>query len=90
MIIVLTLVVTSNNRLTDLHKFKNFAEDVFGWLRDNGWGEVDFHEIDGPSGMFAIRGVKSSKSRRVVDWVEQEAKRQHVTISLEVQRDGGP
>ncbi len=85
--IVITLIVTSNNRISDLHKFQNFAEDVFYWVRDDGWGDLDFEELDRGADAFAITGVKASKRRRIVNWVQQEAERQCVAISLDVQRE---
>ena len=69
-----------------LHRFHNFGEDVFRWLGDKkGAGEVDFAEIDGPSGQFVIRNVKVAMSRRLLQWLEQEAARQNLAISLDVQ-----
>ena len=68
-----------------LHRFQNFGEDVFRWLGDKkGAGEVDFTEVDGPSGKFAVRDVKAAMSRRLVQWLEQEAERQHLAISLDL------
>jgi hypothetical protein len=71
-----------------LHRFHNFGEDVFTWLRDNkGSGEVDFAEVDGPSGKFAIRGIRAHKSRSLLTRLDEEAARQHLTLTLELHDD---
>ena len=76
--------------LSLLHRFHNFGEDVFSWLRDKkGSGEVDFAEIDGPSGRFAVRGIRAHKSRRLLTWLEQEATRQHLALTLELRDEQG-
>ena len=90
MIIVITAVVSPSDRFSDLHKFQNYAESVFYWLRDHGLGHISFDELDRGAEVFPITSVKASKCRRIVHWVEQEAEKQHVKISLDVKRDGEP
>ncbi|RYE08552.1 MAG: hypothetical protein EOP22_12970 [Hyphomicrobiales bacterium] len=78
----------SKEHLSLLHRFHNFGEDVFSWLRDNrGSGELDFKEVDGPSGQFAVRGIKPHKSAPLVAWLKQEAARQHLAITLDLHEE---
>jgi hypothetical protein len=84
--IVVTLEAKPSEIRDLIHQFQNFGEDVYRWVRDNHAGEVDFREIDGPTGKFAIRNVKVQMSRRVMQWVELEATKQHLTISLDLQQ----
>jgi hypothetical protein len=67
-----------------IHRLRNFGEDVFRQLRDNGWGEVSLHEVDRATEHFTVRSIKASKLRTLLRWVEQEAARQHLRVTIEV------
>lgn len=73
-----------------LHRFRNFGEDVFTWIRDQkGMGEIEYPELDTSLGKFAVRGIRAHKSRRLLTWLKQEAERQHLTLTLELQDEQG-
>ena len=73
-----------------LHRFRNFGEGVFTWIRNHkGTGEIDFAELDTSLGKFAVRGIRAHKSRNSLAWLGQEAERQHLTLTLELQDEQG-
>jgi hypothetical protein len=87
MMVVVALAVPPGERHGLVHRFHNFGEDVFTWLRDKkGAGGVNLGEIDGASGQFTIRDVKAAMLRTLTSWLEEEARRQHLPIALDVQR----
>ena len=65
------------------HQFGNFGEDVFRWLRANGWGEVDIDEVDRGGGRFAVTAIAAKNVRRVIKWLKEEAVRQHLPVVVE-------
>lgn len=67
-----------------VHRLRNFGEDVFRFLRDYDWGTLDIQEVDAATTNFMITGVKASKLRRLTDWIEREAARQHLRVTIEV------
>lgn len=69
-----------------IHRLRNYGEDVYRYTRENGKGagEVGLDEIDAAVTEFSIRGVANSKVRRLRKWVEEEAKRQHLLVQIEV------
>ena len=67
-----------------VHRLGNFGEDVFRFLRDSQWGTVDLGEVDRAKTHFSVINVKESKLRRLIAWIEDEAARQFLKISIEV------
>lgn len=65
------------------HQFGNFGEDVFRWLRANGWGEVDIAEMDRGGGRFVVARIVAKNLRRVIKWIEEEALRHHLQVVVE-------
>lgn len=65
-------------------KLRNFGEDVFRFLRDGQWGTVDLGEVDRAQTQFSVANVKASKLRRLIAWIEAEAARQYLAVSIEV------
>jgi hypothetical protein len=61
-----------------LHRVRNFGEDVYRYLRTNDWGEIDLNEVDAATTRLTIRGIKSSKLRRISTWVGEEMRQQHL------------
>ena len=84
--IVITAGARSDGEPVSVDQFRNFGADVFRWLRDQKRaGEVDLGEIDRAVVTFAVRHVGAAMCRRVESWVAEEARRQHITVSLNVQ-----
>ena len=50
-----------------LHRFHNFGEDVYRLLSDA--CEIDVDEVDGASGEFSLRAIKTRKASRVTSVV---------------------
>jgi DNA polymerase III delta subunit len=71
---------------TLIHRLRNYGEDVFRFLRDdhNEWGELDLSEVDAATEQFTVHGVKRSKLRRLLRWIEDEAERQNLCIDTDV------
>ncbi|MFD2057636.1 hypothetical protein ACFSQT_32485 [Mesorhizobium calcicola] len=67
-----------------IHRVRNFGEDVYRFLRTNGWGEIDIGEVDAATTQLIMRDIKHSKLRRVTAWVEEEMRRQHLLGEVEV------
>jgi hypothetical protein len=65
-------------------KLRNYGEDVFRFLRDTPWGTIDLGEVDRAQTQFSITNVKASKMRRLIAWIETEALRQYLMVSIEV------
>ncbi|HEV2514034.1 MAG TPA: hypothetical protein VGV07_02200 [Devosia sp.] len=65
------------------HRLRNFGEDVFRRLRDNEWGEIDLDEVDLATSELLITGIKQANRRRLARWLEEEAARQHLIVSIE-------
>ena len=83
--IVIVHVVPGHTEPNDfVHRLRNFGEDVVRQLRVDDWGMADLNEIDRATTQFAIRGVKASKLRRLITWIEQEADRQQLQITTEI------
>lgn len=67
-----------------VHRVGNFGEDVFRFLRDNQWGTADLGEVDRVKTHFSVANVKAPKLRRLIGWIEGEASRQYIRVSIEV------
>ncbi|WP_439603208.1 hypothetical protein [Devosia sp.] len=65
------------------HRLRNFGEDVFRHLRDTNWGEIDLDEVDLATSEFAVRGIKQAERQRLARWLQDEAARQQLIVSLE-------
>ena len=66
-----------------VHRLRNFGEDVDRVLRDNNWGEIDHDEVDHATWEFAVTGIRQTNQRRLASWLEEEAARQHLIVSIE-------
>lgn len=69
-----------------VHRLRNYGEDVFYHLPDaeRGMGQVSMDEVDAATSEFSVRGVAQSKVRRLRQWLEEEAARQNLRVSTEV------
>ena len=67
-----------------IHRLRNFGEDVFRFLRANDWGSVDIEEIDRAISFFSTHDIKRSKLRRLTAWLDAEAERHNLLISMEI------
>jgi hypothetical protein len=65
-----------------LHRFHNFGEEVYRRLRDS--CEIDIDEIDGNSGEFILREVKSRSVRWIQDAVLDLAGQHMMAADLQV------
>jgi hypothetical protein len=83
-IIVIHFAQDQDEQHSLVHRLRNFGEDVFRGLRDNGWGAVSLDEVDRATTHFAITDVKASKLRRLISWIEHEADRQRLRVTAEV------
>lgn len=66
-----------------VHRLRNFGEDVFRQLRDTNWGDIDLDEVDRATSEFAVRGIKQAERQRLARWLQDEAARQQLIVSLE-------
>jgi hypothetical protein len=64
------------------HRIRNFGEDIYRYLKTNGWGEIALTEIDAATTQLTIRDIKGSKLRRVTAWVDDEMRRQHLSGAI--------
>ncbi len=60
----------------------SFQSSLFYWLRETGYGVVDWNELDQLEATFSISGVKSSKLKRVRDWIENEEAKHGLSVSI--------
>jgi len=67
-----------------VHRLRNFGEVVFQQVKTEDWGRLSLAEVDRATTQFAVTEVKASKVRRLVDWINKEAERQHLQIAVEV------
>ena len=65
-------------------KLRNFGETVWHYVKDNELGIADLEEIDRATTFFTVHRVKATKLRRLSKWLEDEASRQFLTITLNV------
>ncbi|MBL8591966.1 MAG: hypothetical protein JNK01_04725 [Devosia sp.] len=66
-----------------VHRLRNFGEEVFHQLRDTNWGEIGLDEVDLATSEFAVRGIKQAERRRLARWLQDEAARQQLIVSLQ-------
>jgi len=84
--IVIRIPTDHSEELGLINRLRNYGEDVFRYVRDNGkgMGEVDLGEVDTATAEFSVRGVTNSKIRRLRLWLEGEAKRQNLPVKTDV------
>lgn len=60
-----------------------FQSSLYSWLRQTGWGTVDWTELDKLAPTFSVHNVKSAKRKRVRDWIEKEVSGHGVVVMIE-------
>ncbi|KQU92899.1 MULTISPECIES: hypothetical protein [unclassified Devosia] len=60
-----------------------FQSSLYSWLRQTGWGTVDWAELDKLEPTFSVRDVKSAKRKRVRDWIEKEVEAHGLVVQIE-------
>lgn len=85
--ILIRFPIDQADELSLIHRLRNYGETVYHYTRNSlqGAGEVDLEELDAAAKEFSIRGVSNSKVRRLRKWVQEEAARQNLLVTTEVQ-----
>jgi len=84
--ILIRIAADQSEEFSRIHRLRNYGEDVYRYIRDNGkgMGEVHLDEVDSATTQFFVQGVANSKVRRLCQWLEEEAARQNLQVKTEV------
>jgi hypothetical protein len=63
----------------DVHRVRNFGEDLYGACRDDGWASISLAEVDRATNQLRVTVRSARRVRRVAAMIEKLLERHHFT-----------
>ena len=84
LVISFRLPADARTRGSEIHRIRNFGEDLYREFRDSRLAEVDLAEIDRATDKLAVRGIKNRKYHTVEEIVRKLLMRHHFDATAHV------